>query len=233
MPARTTCGRWTSSPNAARRAPMPGSGPRSCSSSPRRTPAPGALIWPHSSSARPPTPAARPGTRSGWRGRRWASRRSATGRERRTPSCSTCSARPRGGWKRTAARWPCGPGCSRPWPAPCGTDRTGCPAPRSPGSRSGPRSWPPPRTTRAPWPRPSWRCTTRCGFRGPRRPGCRSSRRCWTRRGRAVTAISRPRRGSCGPRPCSSSATRPAGTSCSATSHWPRTWVTPGADGAR
>ena len=34
-PARTTCGRWTSSPNAARPAPAPGSASRSCSSSPR------------------------------------------------------------------------------------------------------------------------------------------------------------------------------------------------------
>jgi hypothetical protein len=98
---------------------------------------------------------------------------------------------------------------------------------------SGPRSWRPPRTTRAPWLRPSWRCTTRCGSRGPRRPGCRSSRRCWTRRRRAATTIWWPRRACCAPRPCWSSATRPAGTSCSATSRWPRAWVTPGAAGAR
>ena len=51
-----------------------------------------------------------------------------------------------------------------------------------PGRTAGRASWRPPRTTRAPWPRPSWRCTTRCGSRGPRRPGCPSSRRCWTRR---------------------------------------------------
>jgi predicted ATPase len=81
-----------------------------------------------------------------------------------------------------AARWPCDPGCSRPWPVPSGTDRTGCPAPRSRRSHSGPRSWPPPQTTRALWPRPSWRYTTRCGSRGPRRSACPSSRRCWTRR---------------------------------------------------
>ena len=65
------------------------------------------------------------------------------------------------------------PGCSRPWPVRSGTERTSCPAPRSPGRTDGPCSWRRPRTTRALWPRPSWRYTTRCGSRGPPPPPAR------------------------------------------------------------
>ena len=210
-----------------------GAGRASCSSSPRHTSAPGSPTRPRGASVRRRTPAGRPGTRSGWRGRRWASRPSGTGRGRRTPNYSTCSARPRGGWKRRAARWPCSPGSSRHRPAHSGTDRTRYPVPRSARPRTGPCGWRPPRTTRAPWPPPGWRCTTRCGSRGPRPAGCPSSPGCSMPRGRAATTISWPRRTCCAPRRCWNSATRKAGTRCSATSPWPATWVTPGGAGPR
>ena len=229
-PARTTCGRWTPSPLPA---PPARSGSASCSSSPRHTSAPGSPTRPRGASVRRRTPAGRPGTRSGWPGRRWASRPSGTGRGRRTPSYSTCSARPRGGWKRRAVRWPWGPGSSRHRPARSGTDRTRYPVPRSARSRTAPYGWRPPRTTRAPWPPPGWRCTTRCGSRGPRPAGCPSSPGCSTPRGRAATTISWPRRTCCAPRRCWNSATRKAGKRCSATSRWPATWVTPGGAGPR
>ena len=112
-----------------------------------------------------------------------------------------------------------------------GPDRS--PAPRSGRPRTGPCGWRPPRTTRAPWPPPGWRCTTRCGSRGPRPAGCPSSPGCSMRRGRAATMISRPRRTCCAPRRCWNSATRKAGTRCSATSPWPATWGTPGGAGPR
>ena len=133
-PAPTTCARWTSSLNAAH--PAPGNASRSCSSSPRHTSAPGAPTWPRNGSVRPPMPAGPPETRLGWRGRRWASdaRVQVRGAEHRAARTA-----PRGlaAAGRAAARWPCGPGCSRPWPVPSGTDRTGCPAPRSRRSHTG------------------------------------------------------------------------------------------------
>jgi tetratricopeptide (TPR) repeat protein len=69
--------------------------------------------------------------------------------------------------------------------------------------------------------------------RGPRPAGCPSSPGCSMPRGRAATMISRPRRTCCAPRRCWNSATRKAGTRCSATSPWPATWVTPGGAGPR
>ena len=84
---------------------------------------------------------------------------------------------------------------------------------------------------RAPWPRPSWPCTTRCGLRAPPPAACPSSPRYSTPRRPAATTISRPRRTCCAPRPCWNSGTRPAGTSCSPMSPWPASWVMPGAAG--
>ena len=78
---------------------QPASAPRSCCSSPHRTSGPGTPTWPCSDSSRQLKQAVRPAMQLDSRRRRSACRRSGTDQARKTPSCSTFSARPPGSWK--------------------------------------------------------------------------------------------------------------------------------------
>jgi hypothetical protein len=139
-------------------------------------------------------------------------------------------ARPRGGWKKRRPAGPVVPGSALARTLRHGSDRL-------PGAEvtqvERAAQLAAAANDSSAWPRPSWRCTTRCGFPAAPPAACPSSPRYSTPRRPAATTISRPRRACCAPRPCWNSGTRPAGTSCSPMSPWPASWVMPGAAGAR
>ena len=89
-----------------------------------------------------------------WRAERRAAR----------PAARGCAAA--GGGRGAAG--PAVPGAGGAGPHAAARAGTGCPGRRRSGPRNKPWSWLPPRTTPAPWPRPSSPSTTRCGLLAPR-----------------------------------------------------------------